>query len=247
MKAFRVIAQNVARRLLQRRVAIVLILATSAHALVILLAPSAEVLDAYHGFTILLYLAFALPIAALITASAAFGDERRDSTLPYLVVKPTGRLTIAASVTIATVGVIITVGLPGAIASSLIGALRLDDPTIGISALVALVVAAVGYAAVFVPLGLLFERATLVGLAYIFVWESILAFAATTLAASSIWRIGLTAYVAMDDDLLADVGEVGDVLAGLAPGAWGAIAKVGTLLIVSIGVSTWILRTRDLA
>ncbi|MDH3307203.1 MAG: hypothetical protein OEO77_06765 [Acidimicrobiia bacterium] len=244
MRAFRAIAVNVARRLLQRRVAIALVLATSAHALVILLAPAGDVFDAYHGFTVLLYLAFALPIAALVTATAAFGDEKRESTLPYLVVKPVGRLTIASAVTFATVGTIVLVGLPGVIASSVIGAIRLDEPAIGLAAIVALLVAAVGYAAVFVPLGLLFERATLAGLAYIFVWESILAFAATTLAASSIWRIGLTAYVDLADGSL---GDVDDALAGLAPGLGGAAAKVAVLLGLSVGFSTWILKRRDLA
>ncbi len=242
MTAAIAIFANVIRRLLQRRVAVALILATSAHALVILLASPDDVTDAYHGFTLLLYLAFAVPIAALVTATAAFGDERRDNTLPYVVVKPISRLTIALSVTFATFAAILVVALPGLVLSWTIGAVRLDDPGIGWPAVVALAVVAAGYAAIFVPLGLLFERATLVGLAYIFVWESILAFAATTLAASSVWRIGLTAYVALAEDL----PEFRDILGQLTPGAGGAAAKAVVLLVLSVALSTWALRRRDL-
>ncbi len=63
-------------------------------------------------------------------------------------------------------------------------------------------------------------------------------------AASSIWRIGLTAYADLNDGLPRGVD---DLLANLAPGVGGALAKALVLAAVSIGVTTWLLRKRDMA
>ena len=52
------------------------------------------------------------------------------------------------------------------------------------AALPAYVAGAIGYSAIFIPVGYLFSRAILVGLAYVFIWEGILTTLISGIAAS---------------------------------------------------------------
>jgi hypothetical protein len=103
-------------------------------------------------------------------------------------------------------------------------------------------VIAFGYGAVFLPVGFLFKRATLIGLLYVFFWEAILASAVTSLAASSLWRIGLQAYAATLDTL---PRELVDSLGNVSPSVASAFLKVGVLIVLSVAFSTWLLHVRD--
>jgi len=99
------------------------------------------------------------------------------------------------------------------------------------------------------PLGYLTERATLIGLAYVFVWENGIVGALEGLAGLSPWRLGLAATVAMaPSDFELAVDEIHSfALGSLQPGAGGSVAKVLVLGAISIAVTGWILRRRDLA
>jgi hypothetical protein len=96
---------------------------------------------------------------------------------------------------------------------------------------------------VFVPLGLLFSRATLAGLAYIFVWEGILARAISALAPSSVSLTAFSGYADLAEGVHA---ETLGFLGNLVPGAGGAIAKVLVAYALSIGLTTFLLKRRDL-
>jgi hypothetical protein len=101
--------------------------------------------------------------------------------------------------------------------------------------------AAIGYAAVFVPLGYLFSRSLLIGLGYVLVGETILAFVIPGLAQLSIWRISMSIYASVSDfgpDAVAGLGPI-------APGAGGGIAKLVAVLVVGVALLTWALRKRD--
>lgn len=244
MSAFVTIVRLILGRLLQRRLAILLALATLAPALVIALTGDEAPDVAFQVFMVALFVAIAIPITGLLTSTAAFGEERRASTLPYLLVKPIPRLVVAAAVTTAAILATLTIGLVGVVGSAVAISFQGGSMAGTWSALAALVVESIGYAAVFVPLGLLFRRATLAGLAYLFIWEGILAQSIDSLATASLWHTGLTAFAAFGPE---PVAELAEPLGTLAPGFGGAMAKVGVILVFSLAFTTWFLKSRDVS
>jgi ABC-2 type transport system permease protein len=251
MTAYALIMASTTRRLLKLRRMAGLIVLTGLPAPILFFVsfgterPSMAGL--YDTLLISVFSVIALPITAMVLSTAAFGEERRLRTMPFLIVKPVNRWVIAGAVTTAAVIATVVVGGIGVIGSWLVGAVVADKPLIGLPALVSVVVAAGGYAALFVPLGLLVSRATLAGLAYIFIWESIIGSIASGVSASSMWRTGLSAY--------GDIGTISrdgrEVLEGflstVVVGVGGAFAKIAVLLAISVAITGTMLRRRDLA
>ena len=102
--------------------------------------------------------------------------------------------------------------------------------------------AAIGYGTIFVPIGLLTRRATVIGLIYLFLWEASFANAVGALAPTSLSHIALQAYV----DLTPDMGAA-EALGALDPGLGKALVKMAVVAVVSLAFTTWALRKRDLA
>jgi hypothetical protein len=182
------------------------------------------------------------PIAALVLASATLRDERDDGTLPYLYMTPTSRpamavISIAAGMTVtALVGIVAALAIAGAGAA--VGA----DPSIGLAAIPAYLVASAGYAPLFVPAGYLIPRVILVGLGYVIIWEQIVAWVVTGVANTSVWRFALSVYA----DLVPTGSEgVTEALGPVAPGAGGAVVKVAVVMLLGWLLLTWALRRRD--
>jgi ABC-2 type transport system permease protein len=182
-----------------------------------------------------------LSISLLILGTAALRDERDEGTLPFVFLTPMSAITFAVSAWVAAaVGslfVAVIGWIPGWIGSGIItgswgGALPALSLYVG---------AAVGYSAIFVPLGYLFSRSLLVGLGYVFVWEGILANAVPGLGASSVWRLCMSVYADLDD-LTRDAL---DVLGTVEPGRWGGIATLAGLALAGLATLTWAVRTRD--
>jgi len=182
-------------------------------------------------------------------ASSVLGSERRDQTLSFIVLRPISRFSIAgAKLAAAFVTAFMLTGL-GALALSVVAVIRIEEAGYFAPLLVGTAVATLAYAAIFMPLGYLTERATLIGLAYVFVWENGIVGALEGLAGLSPWRLGLAATVAMaPSDFELAVDEIHSfALGSLQPGAGGSVAKVLVLGAISIAVTGWILRRRDLA
>jgi ABC-2 type transport system permease protein len=118
-----------------------------------------------------------LPIVVLLPATAAFGDELEDGTLPYLFMKPVSRARLVlgkyAAILLVTVpSLAIGLAVTTFIASRAPGA---DDPArVFVAMIVASALAAVLLGAVFVLVSLIVPRALLAGMIYIFAWESLL-------------------------------------------------------------------------
>lgn len=182
-----------------------------------------------------------LSIALLILATATLRDERDGGTLPYVFMSPVSASTFAVSSAAAALVAALTVALIGWIPGWIGAWIITGSWTVALPALGLYAAAAIGYGAVFVPLGYLFDRTLIIGLAYIFVWEGILATAVPGIAPSSIWRIAMSAYADLDvlhRDAL-------DVLGSVEPGRWGAVATLVVLTGVGAAVLTWAVRTRD--
>lgn len=195
--------------------------------------------EAYVG--IITSTGYTFAIAALIVAGATLREESDSGTLPYIYMRPYSRLRLAATSVAAGAATAVTIGLIAWALTALTGLLvGAGFGTTGPGA-VLFIVAGIGYAAVFVPLGYLFSRSLLIGLGYVLIIETILAFVIPGLAQISIWRISMSIY--------GSFGEFGEeALAGLGPiavGAGGGIAKLAVVLVVGIAVLTWALRKRD--
>ncbi len=182
-----------------------------------------------------------LSIAFLILATATLRDERDGGTLPYIYLTPVSATVFAVSSMAASVAASLTVAVIGWAPGWIGVGLTTGSWSLAVPALALYAAAALGYTAVFVPLGYLFDRSLIIGLGYIFVWEGILALAVAGLSPSSIWRIAMSVYADLDSlprDAL-------DVLGSVEPGMWGGLTAIALLLIVGTGVLTWAVRSRD--
>jgi ABC-type transport system involved in multi-copper enzyme maturation permease subunit len=199
--------------------------------------------DLSEGFVaILLSVGFTYAIAALILTVSTLRDERDAGTLPYLYMRPIPRVSIAISSLMAGVLAAATIAVGGWLATLIAGLLHGADLWVVGSGAALLLAAAVGYAAVFVPIGYLFTRSILVGLGYLILIELALSGLVEGLAQLSIWRIAGSIYV----DLANVSGtEVDVVLGAVAPGIGGGLVKLGVALVLGLGVLTWALRRRD--
>jgi ABC-2 type transport system permease protein len=205
-----------------------------------------QAFDVFLGLSVGTFLNIIIPVVTLILATSVLGDERRDTTMSFLVLRPVSRVTIAAAkVTAAIVECFLLTGL-GALALGIVSAPRLGTTAYIIPLLVGTLVATAAYCAVFVPVGYLLKRATLIGLTYVFVWENGIGGAIPALAGISPWRIGISAMAALaPSEFLAQLPQfaIGD----LAAGAGGAAVKALILIALSSLAVASILRRRDLA
>ena len=118
-----------------------------------------------------------LPIVVLLPATAAFGDELEDGTLPYLLMKPVSRIRVILGKYAAVLLVTIPASVIGLAVTTLIAARAPDagDLTRVLGAMAGAATAAtVLLGAVFLLVSLLMPRALLAGMIYVFAWESLL-------------------------------------------------------------------------
>ena len=138
-----------------------------------------------------------VPVAALVFASAAFGDPTDDRTMVYLWLTPLARWRLvaagwAAALTVAGPVAVIPVVLAAAVAGA--------DGRLVAAAAAGAALATTGYTALFLGLGLLVRRALAWGLAYVLIWE--LAVARISKGAA---RLSVSVYAR---SVLSEVGEV---------------------------------------
>ena len=185
---------------------------------------------------------FTFAVASLILTVATLREEKEDGTLPYLYMRPIRRTWLAGSSIGAGAGAALTMAA-GAWLATLVPALALGVGARAVGpGIILFSLAAMGYAAVFVPLGYLAPRALLFGLGYVVVVESVLATVVSGFAQISIWRIALSVYA----DITPVFGpDAGSVLGPVTPGAGGGLVKLLAMVMVGLAVLTWALRHRD--
>ena len=126
-----------------------------------------------------LVIAGALPIVALVLATASFGNEVEDKTLSYLLLKPMPRWLIALPKLLAPSAIAAPALVVSGVASTALGASStqfvVDNEVRAVLAVgVAVLVGVVAYSAVFTWAGLITTRALAAGLIYVFIWEGFL-------------------------------------------------------------------------
>ena len=121
------------------------------------------------GFLSVYGLGFMVPILSLLFASSTLGQLVEDETLVYLWLRPNPRWQLALAAWAAAATVALPVSVIPLATSAAIGTGG-DANTVWATSL-SMGLAAVGYSGLFVLLGLVFRRALLWGLVYVFIWE----------------------------------------------------------------------------
>ena len=131
-----------------------------------------EQLEAGVGLISLVGFTALVPVVALVFAAASLGDTREDGTLVYLWLRPMPRWAIAVGAWLAA----LTVALPLTVGPITATAVLLDaGGDLVAAAVLSSAVAVIAYSGVFVLLGLLVKNAIVWGLAYVLLWEGIVA------------------------------------------------------------------------
>lgn len=217
----------------------IVVLAAIAPFLVLLVADASQA--TYADIIIPAGITFA--IAILILTAAVLRDERDSGTLPFIFMRPIRRWRFAAEAMAAGVAAALTVALLAwvlTVVSALISGIPFSETLPG---LVLYAVAAVGYTAVFLPLGYLVPRALLIGLVYITILEWVMTAELPAIAQISIWRIAASVFADFGSEISSEIFD--RFISPVTVGAWGGIAKIAAVLIVGWAILTWAVSRRD--
>jgi ABC-2 type transport system permease protein len=159
------------------------------------------------GFTIL------VPIVSLVFAAASFGDTREDGTLVYLWLRPMKRWPIVLGAWLAS----ITVSLPLVVIPMSVSAYLHDvGSDLVVGAALGSFVGVLAYSALFVLLGLFVKNGIVWGLAYIIIWEGVVA--AFGSAAAKIAMRGYTSSIVSErTGVEIDIGTLAESTAIVVP------------------------------
>ncbi len=186
----------------------------------------AEALDVTQRLLGDLGIGVLLPLVAVIVGTGALGSELDDGTIVYLLAKPVPRwrilivkLVVAWLVTVALVAPAIWVA----------GMIGNGDAQMALGFAAAAVVGGLEYTAVFVAVSLVTSRALIIGLAYVVVWEGVVAGLFEGTRAISIRQHALAVAEAVGGSDAAGIAELGTAF------AVGAAVAV-TVVAAAIGV-----------
>lgn len=118
-----------------------------------------------------------LPLATVVLATNALGNEIEDRTMVYLVLKPVSRFRIVLekyAAVVQTTWLALTAGLIVVWAMVSQGEM-LNDVDLLATAVLAVLVGVAAYGALFMALSLVISRALLSGIIYVLIWETTLA------------------------------------------------------------------------
>jgi ABC-2 type transport system permease protein len=131
-----------------------------------------ESLEVMHGLLGDFGLGVLLPLVAVIVATASLGSELDDGTIVYLLAKPIQRWRIVGVKLVVAWLIVVLLVVPAILLAGRIGH---PDASLAIGYGVAAVVGGLEYTAVFLALSLVTSRALIIGLAYVLVWEGVVA------------------------------------------------------------------------
>ncbi len=115
-----------------------------------------------------------MPLVALILGTGAIGSEIDDGTAVFLLAKPLSRRSVVLTKLAVAAACSMALTCPPMLVAGLIGAGGLGDGLV-LGFVAAAAIGSVLYTAVFVALSLVTRRALVLGLAYVLIWEGLLA------------------------------------------------------------------------
>ena len=181
-----------------------------------------------------------LPIATLILATNALGNEIEDRTMVYLVLKPISRARIILEKFGAVLIVTTLLLWEGTLLAYLI-AMR-GDAGDNVDQLLAIflaeIVGVLGYGALFMAISLIVPRALLAGLVYTLLWETTFGRFIPGIRLISVRHYIQSVYVRVIDDPAVEL----DQAMRFAP----ALIVIALLVVVALAIAIWRLRTMNL-
>jgi ABC-2 type transport system permease protein len=223
--------------LLQRRTIMlaVVVLAPVATALIYALARpgGSDTMGFYSDIVQKLFVPAVAALVALVFGVSAFGDEREDGTILYLVATPQPRLELVVAKMAAAWTASLVLLVPSLVLSGLLGlgsaaSLRLIGwPLLGV------VLASLAYCAASSWLSLKTRRPVVIGVIYILLWEGSVATYAASAAKLSISAYG-SAFVAHA------LPQSAPPVAGLVP---SAVVLVAVVVLAALGAARSLGRT----
>jgi ABC-2 type transport system permease protein len=129
--------------------------------------PTQAVTDAISAYG----LSVLVPLATLWLGTAAIGDLVEDRLLVYVWLKPVPRWVLPVAAVLATATVVVPLAVLPVAASALVA----GAGELALATLVAALLATLAYSSLFVTAGLWFRRAVWWGLAFVLVWENLVA------------------------------------------------------------------------
>jgi ABC-2 type transport system permease protein len=194
---------------------------------------------------IAMYLVLILPIVSIVLAASALGVERRDQTLSFIVLRPLRRPVIVVVKLAATVAAAMVLNGVGALALAGTHIVRFGASIdILVALLVGAAVATIAYAAIFVPVGFLTDRAVIIGLAFLLIFENGVVSLLPGLETLSPWRLGASAF----GDMAGVTSEgLSESLQQLAFNAGRSLLVAIAMAAASVIITTLLLNRRDLA
>ncbi len=158
---------------------------------VALLADTGDLEGVYAVLGADLLVSLVVALVALVLGVNAFDDEREGGTMPRLMATATPRWRIVGAKLAAAWIATVTVCLPAVLGCGVLGTRAgLGTGEVWGSLVLTTALSSAGYVALFVLLSLLSRRSLLIGLAYVLVWEGLLATYATALKNMSVGAYG---------------------------------------------------------
>lgn len=115
-----------------------------------------------------------VPLATLWLGTSAIGDLVEDKLLVYLSLKPVPRWQLPAAAVLATVSIVIPLtAVPLTVSTMAAGA-----SDVAVATFLAASLGALAYSGLFVAAGIWFRRAVWWGLAFVLIWENVVAYSA---------------------------------------------------------------------
>jgi len=190
-----------------------------------------------------LFVATLLPVAVLVLATGALGNEIEDQTLPYLTLKPIRRFRIVIEKFLATI-VTATPLILGGLTIAYVIVFRSESGDgehlkYLMAAFGAAFAGIVAYSAIFEFVSLIVTRALLAGLAYSLVWESVLGRYLPGLRVISVRHYTESIFVGMlESTNYASIIEMGSELDDPASVA-AAVIVLTVVSVIALLLSTW--------
>lgn len=183
-----------------------------------------------------------LPLATLILATGALGDELEDRTIAYLALKPVSRLRVVIEKYGAVVIGASTTLVVGMIATWLLAARgsAADSADLVLALLLAILAAVMAYGSIFLFVSLIVPRALVAGILYTIVWEGLLSRPDLIPGA---WVLSVRHYVlSFYTGIRGDSGVELNNSVGLGP----ALLVLGLFIVAGLLLTAARLRTMDL-
>lgn len=201
--------------------------------------------SAFMDVTLVALFGLVVPICAIVLSSSALGAERRDQTLSLVTLRPISRTTIALMKFLAAWISSFALSIVGVFFMHLaLAATVAVDTELMMAMLVGAAVSTLAYAAIYVPLGFITDRAVIIGLALLLVFENGVVTALPGLATLSPSRVGIRVVGTLAPGVQQDIEGA---LGSLSFSAGTTVVAVAVYLAVGLVLTATLLRRRDLA